>query len=332
MASQLPPTHLAQRVGSLDPKRFLEHYESIGRTTRAQILGMLPEDWSFEGKRVLDFGCGAGRTLQHFLEEAQTAEIWGCDIDAESVDWLEQAHSPPLRLSTCGEPPLDHPDGHFDLIWAISVFTHLSDDWSAWMAEMQRLLADGGLLIATFIGDRMSDYLLGEPWDGDRVGMNVVHHWQSWDAGGPTVLHADWWIEAHWGRAFEVVEIDRTPHVEGELSFHSWALLRRRARLVSAEELERPEPGEAREWSACRHNLDQVRGELELARATIGELKLHREKLEGEIEAQEKLLATARREAELTRREAELTRRDFEATVSWRVTRPLRAARRLLDR
>ena len=30
---------------------------------------MLPEGWTFEGKRVLDFGCGAGRTLVRSTDE-----------------------------------------------------------------------------------------------------------------------------------------------------------------------------------------------------------------------------------------------------------------------
>jgi len=32
----------------------------MGAESKRRILEALPADWSFEGKRILDFGCGAG--------------------------------------------------------------------------------------------------------------------------------------------------------------------------------------------------------------------------------------------------------------------------------
>ncbi len=95
----MPPLPLANRVGSLaeaeDPYAF---YEEIGAKSREQILRMLPPGYELEGRRLLDFGCGAGRTLRHFLGEAGTAEIWGCEIDQESIDWLQRNLCPPLHV------------------------------------------------------------------------------------------------------------------------------------------------------------------------------------------------------------------------------------------
>ena len=144
------------RVG--DVRGRLALYEEIGRRTRREILDLLPEGWSFEGKRVLDFGCGAGRTLRHFLDEAAVAEIYGCEIDAPSVAWLEANLSPPLHVFRNEEaPPLPLEADSFDLIWAISVFTHLTDHWADWLLEHHRLLRDGGLLIATILGPELAD-------------------------------------------------------------------------------------------------------------------------------------------------------------------------------
>ena len=62
-------------------------YEALGAETKQAVLELLPDQWSFEGRRVLDFGCGAGRTLRHFVREAQGgAEFWGADIDLASMD------------------------------------------------------------------------------------------------------------------------------------------------------------------------------------------------------------------------------------------------------
>jgi len=78
----LPPPELAARTGTPDPSDPLADYDDLGQQLRRCILNVLPADWSFEGKRVLDFGCGAGRVLRAFLLEAQVAEFYSCDIDA----------------------------------------------------------------------------------------------------------------------------------------------------------------------------------------------------------------------------------------------------------
>ena len=92
-----PPRELAERVGALHGDDLVE-YEELGKTIRAEILGVLPADWTFEGKSVLDFGCGAGRTLRHFLDEAESGTFYGCDIDVPSIAWLESNLSPPFTV------------------------------------------------------------------------------------------------------------------------------------------------------------------------------------------------------------------------------------------
>jgi SAM-dependent methyltransferase len=319
----MPPLALAQRVGSLpDGADPLELYDRIGRTSRDQILRMLPEGWELGGRRALDFGCGAGRTLRHFLDAASDAEIWGCDIDATSVAWVREQMSPPLQVVVSeAEPPLPRPDGYFDLIWAISVFTHLGGSWSRWMAELHRLLADDGLLVVTYMGEGLSETLGGGPWDSERVGMNMLFEWQDWEAGGPFVFHSDWWVRAHWGRAFEFVGTDDQPAVEGELAHHTWALLRKRAIEVDPAELERPEPDEPREVEALRHNLRQAQADARRIDAERMELRRRIAELDELVD---------RLNAGIDGWEARV--REYETSRSWRLTRPLRAAGRLLGR
>ena len=130
-----------------------------------------------------------------------------------------------------------------------------------------------------------------EPWDDDRVGMNVLRHTADWDHGGPSVLISDWWARERWGRGFEFVNV--APRVHNQ----TWPLLRKRDVSISASDLERP-GDDPREVVALRHSLAQVRKELEFAQA----------------------MATAGGE----RRDA--LRSEYEQSLSWRVTRPLRAA------
>jgi SAM-dependent methyltransferase len=287
----------------------MQRYETRGRAARDQIASMLPGDWTFEGKRVLDFGCGAGRTLRHFLPEAEAAEFWGCDIDEPSIDWLRGHLSPPIQVLRNGElPPLELPDGHFDLVYAISVFTHLSDNWSRWLLELHRLLREDGILIATFAG-RLLLERTGETWEPDRIGMNVLRTWQDWDEGGPFILHSDWWIRAHWGRAFDVLEIVPESGIDSPLGPQSWALMRKRPGTFTPDELEALEPGEDRELAALRHNVRQLHGEV----------AEHRANLLAEIDS-------------LRRHAAELQRAvdGLQGSLTWRATAPLRRLGRRL--
>jgi SAM-dependent methyltransferase len=170
-----PPVDLLQRTGHVGDENPEDAYDKIGIVIRKQIEGMLPPDWSWTGIRVLDFGCGAGRVLRQFQDESRDSEFWGCEIDRLSVDWINANLSPACKAIACNEEPgLPVGDGSFDLIYSISVFTHLTDHSSGWLLELHRTLAPGGLLLASFLGEAMSDVLIGEPWEEDRIGFNAV--------------------------------------------------------------------------------------------------------------------------------------------------------------
>jgi len=105
------------RVGPGESHDAREAFDHEGLRLRRLIESSLPEGWSFEGKRVLDFGCGSGRVLRHFLDKARRAEFWGCDIDAPSIAWLAQNPSPPLHcFQNDREPPLRFEDDDLDLV------------------------------------------------------------------------------------------------------------------------------------------------------------------------------------------------------------------------
>jgi SAM-dependent methyltransferase len=287
--------------------RFAELWEKLGPETKTALESLLGDEWSFEGKRVLDFGCGAGRTLKHFLGEAERAEFWGVDIDATSIELLRETVCPPLHVMRSDYmPPLDLGSSSFDLIWSISVFTHLSDNSLPWLLELHRLLKPEGLLIATYMGQWTSELLAGEPWDEGRVGMNVLRHNHPASDGAPLTLISDWWLREHWGRAFDVVSIE--PNIHNQ----SWVLLRKRDVELTVGELERP-GDDPREYPALRHNLQQAQREVEAAQ------ERGRRELEAARGAAEERLA-----AQLSEQRAV-----YEASLSWRLTRPLRAAARM---
>ena len=310
----LPPRDLASRVYAVEWGDPDAAYLELGAQTKRQIVSLLPDDWSFAGRRVLDFGSGAGRTLRHFDAEAETAEFWGCDIDGPSIEWLQEHLCPPFHAwQMISIPPLALEHESFDLIYAISVFTHLADNSTPWLLELHRTLKPGGLLIATFMGRWTSEWFAKEPWVEDRVGRNVLFHHRDWDAGGPAVLMSEWWLREHWGRAFEVV------HIVPEFQNYSWAVLRKRDVDVDPDEIERLSD-DPREVAALRHNIRQLQREV------VAELDAARVQQEW---------ALAEQAADYERRIRELEERvaALEGSISWRATEPLRrAAEALRDR
>jgi len=255
----MPPKDLINRVGwVVGDERPTEVFLARGAEQWRLIQSLLPEDWEWSGKRGLDFGCGIGRILRHAAEEA-SAEFWGCDIDAPSVEWLKQNLSPPLHVLHSGEwPPLELPDEHFDLIWAFSVFTHLTAPWSAWLVELHRLLKPDGRLIATVFGPGHTSFGTEQVTE-EIVGMNVLYPGASWDRGGPLILHSHWWLEEHWGRAFEILEF-RSGDAAGKPPLYGQGVvvLRKRPGSISVEELERIDRADQREWTALRQQADSL--------------------------------------------------------------------------
>jgi SAM-dependent methyltransferase len=258
----LPPVRLAARVGTIEGAEALRFYLDEGARLRGVIGELLPSDWTWIGKRVLDFGCGSARVLRQFAEEAETGDFSGCDIDSASVDWDRQHLSPPFQFFRNElTPPLTLPDNGLDLIWAMSVFTHIADLWSEWLTEMHRLLAPGGILIASFLGDGMWEPLVGEPYREEQVGMTVL---RSWDGPEAQVFHSEWWLRERWGRAFEVLEVLRPPRGSDDTPqiTHSYIALRRREIDVDRERLEQIDPSERREIAALQTNLRLAHKEL----------------------------------------------------------------------
>ena len=265
MAVPPPPRTLATYVGERANQDPVASYLEGGAAYAAHLLRALPDGFDLEGAHVLDFGCGSGRLMRHMVDAETGAVVEGCDIHRPSIEWYARHVKAPHEVFLTDEmPPLPRPDGHYRLIYATSVFTHLSESWSAWLVEMHRLLEDGGLLMATHIGPAYAAVFDEEPWDDDRIGMLVLLPFNPWADGGPMVLHSEWWVRAHWGRCFELLSFERdgfgnSPGVPGTQGL---MVLRKRPVTITAADLELLEPGEARELTALQHALDRSHMEI----------------------------------------------------------------------
>lgn len=147
----MPPRRLRARTGAPGVREFLMGgrqavgelqfaLESIGRAF-AQFHS------------VLDLGCGPARVLPHVATLAPDAVLSGCDIDRAAIEWASR-HHPRLDWSTNRfEPPLPYGDGSFELVYSISVFSHLDEPFQdRWLAEVRRVLRPGGIALLSVHG------------------------------------------------------------------------------------------------------------------------------------------------------------------------------------
>jgi len=166
----LPPRRLMVRVaGTADADWFL-------RGGRAAYDAIAAHVKLHETKDVLDFGCGCGRVLRYWSEHDGT--VTGTDRDEAAVAWCRGNLTFARALRNGLEPPLDLPDDAFDLVYALSVFTHLTAELqTAWRDELRRVVRPGGRLLVTVHGRSYLPRLD----DGER---------EQFDAG---------WLVVRWG-------------------------------------------------------------------------------------------------------------------------------------
>lgn len=100
--------------------------------------------------RILDFGCGWGRLTRMLAKDLEPGLLHGCD-PVESILDVSRESRVPAELARSEFLPEKLPfEEKFDLVFAFSVFTHISE--AAHLASLKAIhdgLAPGGLFVVT---------------------------------------------------------------------------------------------------------------------------------------------------------------------------------------
>jgi SAM-dependent methyltransferase len=166
-----------------------------------------------EEARVLDFGCGWGRLTRYLARDVAPGSLHGCDPAHWALDVCRETRVPAV-LARSEFMPRELPfAGPFDLAFAFSVFTHLSEAAAdAALDALHAGLRPGGLLVVTV---RPPAYLrscagLREPRhvfvphpaepSHPQYGGGEMHY-------GEAVVTLPY-VRERWAPRFELVEVD----------------------------------------------------------------------------------------------------------------------------
>ena len=178
--------------------------------------------------RVLDFGCGWGRLTRVLARDVGPGRLFGCD-PVDGV--LDECRRSGIRATFARSEFLPERvpfDGRFDLAYAFSVFTHLSEPaHERCLAALHAALAPGGVLVATIrppaylaVSEHLRPALEALGPDPQAALEGPRYLFAPHDAGPDSPLHAGGartygeavvtpaYVRERWAPAFRLLAID----------------------------------------------------------------------------------------------------------------------------
>lgn len=150
----LPPDHVQNAFTGISGKKNIEQ----GFAFYTYILK------HFVSKNqpiIMDFGSGWGRIARFFLRDTPAENIFAVDPYSVALDWMNKTRLPCKIIKSNSLPPIPNIETNkFDLIYAFSVFSHLSEEYfNCWMSYLLGLLDEKGTIVFTSRGLHFIDYI-----------------------------------------------------------------------------------------------------------------------------------------------------------------------------
>jgi len=153
----LPPDYLIYESFRIDYQK----YYFDGQKTTQWLLQHIKKHIDLKNKRILDWGCGPGRIIRHLPQTVgNNCEYYGTDYNKESIEWCAKNLNDIKFNNNTIEAKLPYSDDYFDVIYGISIFTHLSEQKHyEWYNELYRILNKNGIMFLTTQGDNFKTKL-----------------------------------------------------------------------------------------------------------------------------------------------------------------------------
>ncbi len=147
----LPPAYFMYETFNLN------YYSFYNKSIDAAewLVSFFKKHKKLENLNILDWGCGPGRVIRHLPSFMDTScTFFATDYNKKYIKWCsENIPGIKFRLNKL-QPPLEFENDSLDIIYGISIFTHLSKEMHfAWFSELMRILKSNGMLFLTLQGE-----------------------------------------------------------------------------------------------------------------------------------------------------------------------------------
>lgn len=141
----------AMKENRYDDPAFFRKYSQMARSQQGlsgagewpELRKLLPD---FQGKTVLDLGCGYGWHCKYAAEHGAD-QVLGTDISCKMLETAQQKNaSPNIIYQQCAMEDLRLPDDSFDVVLSSLAF-HYVEDFSALAGKISRWLKESGQLV-----------------------------------------------------------------------------------------------------------------------------------------------------------------------------------------
>ncbi len=147
---QVPPRRIRASVGQPSASRYREEGALVARELQELLESIGQPIDSFQS--ICDLASGPGKVLG-FVSWDPASSVSAVDVNVDAIDWLRSEMPWVDARAEKPWPPTTIPADTFDLIYSISLFTHLSERaQDAWVSEVSRLLKSDGLGLITVHG------------------------------------------------------------------------------------------------------------------------------------------------------------------------------------
>lgn len=148
---KLPPDYLIYESFQINYKKYF----SDSMETAKWLTNHFKKHIELKNVKILDWGCGPGRIIRHLPKIlGKDCEYFGTDYNAKSITWCRENLKGISFNQNTLQATLPYSNDFFDVIYGISIFTHLSKQLHFdWFNELARVLKPNGIMFLTMQGD-----------------------------------------------------------------------------------------------------------------------------------------------------------------------------------
>lgn len=153
---KLPSDYFLYETYKLDYEQYKEDGMLAAKEFYEWTKPYLPTNCS-----ILEWGCGVARIIRHFNSVNNTEfKLFGADINEKMISWNKANIENVIFKTIQYQPPTIFLNNTFDLVYALSVFTHIEGGkQKEWLDEVARILKPNGIFLFSTHGTNYFDKL-----------------------------------------------------------------------------------------------------------------------------------------------------------------------------